>query len=309
MSKSFGFVHFSTLGEAQNFIEFSFPFVELPPPSYISTSSAPDENRSRRVKVDFSQTANQDSSIGLRHSRPRNGYGGHEINDGTRDIGSAHVPVILLRGLDVSSTPETIAEALRSSGGPGKKSAKGMHRVILIRDKISKISSGIAFVEFVDVQVRLDHLSHSRVFSVSEYESLHNIVLLSCASFSDIIQSASIVLANTMSPTLFPNGFRISGIPVAASFAHPNSFQLTPDDHPRDDSCIDASASLGGRSSGFAKYWEEGTVVSEMVFEVEVDEKKHHSKKGKDKEKEREKDKKKERSKEASSKGEISLHY
>lgn len=108
-----------------------------------------------------------------------------------------------------------------------------------------------------------------------------------------------------MSPTLFPNGFRISGIPVAASFAHPNSFQLTPDNHQRDDTCIDASAALGGRAQGFAKYWEEGTVVSEMVFEVEADEKKHHSKKGKEKEKEREKDKRKERSKDASSKGEI----
>lgn len=155
MSKSFGFVHFSTLGESENFIEYNFPFVQLPPPSYISTSSAPDEDRSRRVKVDFSQTANNDSAGASRYPRPRNTHGGHEINDGTRDIGSAHVPVILLRGLDVSSTPDTIAEALRSSEGPGKRSAKGMHRVILIRDGISKISAGIAFVEFVDVKVCL----------------------------------------------------------------------------------------------------------------------------------------------------------
>lgn len=92
-----------------------------------------------------------------------------------------------------------------------------------------------------------------------------------------------------MSPTLFPSGFRVSGIPVAASFAHPHSFRLTADGSPRDESCIDASEALGGRNYGFARYWDENAVISELVFEVE--EEKPAPKKGKDKKKERTKEK------------------
>jgi hypothetical protein len=93
-----------------------------------------------------------------------------------------------------------------------------------------------------------------------------------------------------MSPTLFPNGFRISGIPVAASFAHPHSFRVVPDDQPRDEACIDATEALGGCNSGFAKYWDENTVVSELVYEIE-EEKPTILKKSKDKKKDRTKDK------------------
>jgi RNA-binding protein 5/10 len=158
MSKCFGFAQFSSLQDAQNFVEMHFPFVRLPPPSFVSSTVSEDEDRSRRVKIDYSQSANPDAGS-YRTVRPHRppGHGG-ETNDGTRDIGSAHVPVILLRGLDVSSIPDTIAEALRSSEGPGKRSAKGLKRVVLIRDRVSKISLGIAFVEFVDVKVRIEWL-------------------------------------------------------------------------------------------------------------------------------------------------------
>ncbi|KAF8321821.1 hypothetical protein DL93DRAFT_2072756 [Clavulina sp. PMI_390] len=237
MSKSFGFAQFQSLEDAQAFLEPNFPFITLPAPSYVPPGglTTPDEDRIRRVKIDYSQSANPNVDPSrVPRVGPRAGYG-TDANDGTRDIGSAHVPVILLRGLDTVSTPENIAQSLRESEGPGKKSAKGLRRVILIRDRASKISTGIAFVEFVDTR------------------------------------AASIVLANTMSPTLFPNGFRISDIPVAASFAHPHSFRLTPDDVPRDDSCVNASEALGGRDSGFARYWDENVVISELVCEVEED--------------------------------------
>ena len=48
-----------------------------------------------------------------------------------------------------------------SSSGPGKEGAKGMRRIILIKDKVTMASFGFAFVEFVDVQVRnpLEYLS------------------------------------------------------------------------------------------------------------------------------------------------------
>jgi hypothetical protein len=106
-----------------------------------------------------------------------------------------------------------------------------------------------------------------------------------------------------MSPTLFPNGFRISGIPVAASFAHTHSFILTPDDFTRDDACVDASLALGGRDHGYARYWDENAVLSEMQFEIEVEEKKSSSRKGKEKDKEKER--KKPRTKEHDDSGAI----
>ncbi|KAF9514875.1 hypothetical protein BS47DRAFT_1294617 [Hydnum rufescens UP504] len=231
MSKSFGFAQFTSIAEAQRFLEPNFPFVLVPPPSHAIGGTYPtdDGSRARRVKIDFSQSTNPADS-GMRSRGPR---GGDASNDGTRDIGSAHVSVILLRGLDVGSTLDIIADALRSSEGPGRKSAKGMKRIILAKHKVSKISLGFAFVEFVDVQ------------------------------------SASMVLANTMSPTLFPNGFRISGKPVAASFAHLHSFHQLPPDYVRDETCIDATNALGGRESGYAKYWDDNAVISELVFEVE----------------------------------------
>jgi hypothetical protein len=42
---------------------------------------------------------------------------------------------------------------MRTSSGPHKEGAKGMRRIILIKDKTTLASWGFAFVEFVDVQV------------------------------------------------------------------------------------------------------------------------------------------------------------
>lgn len=76
------------------------------------------------------------------------------MNDGTRDIGNTQAPVLLFRGLDPLSGPQAIAQAMKLSSGPGKEGAKGMRRIILIKDKVSMASWGFAFVEFVDTQVR-----------------------------------------------------------------------------------------------------------------------------------------------------------
>jgi RNA-binding protein 5/10 len=42
---------------------------------------------------------------------------------------------------------------MKTSSGPHKEGAKGMKRIILIKDKTTLASWGFAFVEFVDVQV------------------------------------------------------------------------------------------------------------------------------------------------------------
>ncbi len=76
------------------------------------------------------------------------------MNDGTRDIGNTQAPVLLFRGLDPLSGPQAIAQAMKTSSGLGKEGARGMRRIILIKDKTTSASWGFAFVEFVDIEVR-----------------------------------------------------------------------------------------------------------------------------------------------------------
>lgn len=99
----------------------------------------------RRVKIDYSQSATP-------HDRGRSNRA--NMNDGTRDIGNAQGPVLLFRGLDPLSGPQAIHQAMLNSAGPGKQGAKGMRRIILIKDKVTMASFGFTFVEFVDNQVQ-----------------------------------------------------------------------------------------------------------------------------------------------------------
>ena len=53
---------------------------------------------------------------------------------------------------------------MKTSSGLHKEGAKGMKRIILIKDKTTLASWGFAFVEFIDTQVRLRVLGpHGRV--------------------------------------------------------------------------------------------------------------------------------------------------
>lgn len=72
-----------------------------------------------------------------------------------------------------------------------------------------------------------------------------------------------------MSRELHPNGFRISDKPVAASFAHPYSFQAVTDNMYKDESCISSSLNLGGVEGTWVKYWDEGASSAIMEFKVE----------------------------------------
>ena len=94
-----------------------------------------------------------------------------------------------------------------------------------------------------------------------------------------------------MSPQLHPNGFRISDRPVAASFAHPYSFQAVADQTLRDDACMMSSMSLGGAEGMWVRYWDEASTAAIIEFKVEepvklantapvVKEKKEKKKKG-----------------------------
>ncbi|RDX45484.1 hypothetical protein OH76DRAFT_956917 [Lentinus brumalis] len=235
VSKGFGFAQFTSTEHARAFVDPLFPFIQIPPPASHGASLTAAFYRSleagnlnppagRRVKIDYSQSA---------APADRRGKGPFQMNDGTRDIGNTQAPVLLFRGLDPLSGPQAIAQAMKTSSGLGKEGARGMRRIILIKDKTTSASWGFAFVEFVD------------------------------------IESASAVLAATMSPKLHPNGFRISDRPVAASFAHPYSFQPLADYALRDDACVMSTPSLGGMEGVWVRYWDEASTAAIIEFKVE----------------------------------------
>ncbi|KAG5645840.1 hypothetical protein DXG03_005182 [Asterophora parasitica] len=229
----FGFAQFTTTEHARAFVDPLFPFIQVPPPAshgasataaYYKSHEMGTPTNGRRVKIDYSQSASP-------HDRGRANRG--NMNDGTRDIGNTQSPVLLFRGLDPLSGPQAIHQAMLYSSGPTMKGAKGMKRIILIKDKVTMASFGFAFVEFVDVT------------------------------------SASAVLAATMSPIIHPAGFRISDRPVAASFAHPYSFQPVTDFLSRDEACLMSSMSLGGVEGQWVRYWDESSTVAVLEFKVE----------------------------------------
>ncbi|KAF8212511.1 hypothetical protein K438DRAFT_1958233 [Mycena galopus ATCC 62051] len=229
----FGFAQFPTIDHARAFVDPLFPFIQVPPPASHGASATATfykaletglPHNGRRVKIDYSQSATP-------HEKGRMNRG--NMNDGTRDIGNSQAAVLLFRGLDPLSGPQAIHQAMLASSGLGKQGAKGMKRILLIKDKVTMASFGFAFVEFVDVQ------------------------------------SASAVLAATMSPQIHPSGFRISDRPVAASFAHPYSFQPIADLMIRDEACIPSSLHLGGEEGTLVRYWDEGSTIAQLEFNVE----------------------------------------
>ncbi|KAI0033268.1 hypothetical protein K488DRAFT_85104 [Vararia minispora EC-137] len=252
LSKGFGFAQFSTLESARQFVDPSFPFIQVPPPASHGASASAQfwkaletgaPHTGRRVKIDYSQSANP-------NDKKRPGQG----NDGTRDIGNSPAAVLLFRGLDPLSGPQAILQAMKTSSGLHKEGAKGMKRIILIKDKTTLASWGFAFVEFIDTQVP-SLLSHP-------------LTMLDASSYLPI-KSASAVLAATMSPQIHPNGFRISDKPVAASFAHPYSFQPIENQMMRDEACMQSSMALGGVEGVWVRYWDEGTTAAILEFKVE----------------------------------------
>lgn len=141
MSKSFGFAEFASPEAARVFVEPNFPFIYVPPKAS-QLAQGYSEDSGRRVKIDFSQSA-----------QPRGPAGNRMHNDGTRDIGNTQAPVVLLRGVDFAATVAEIADAVKESAGPKGDGLKGARKVMLVRDRFSKASLGFAFVEYINNHV------------------------------------------------------------------------------------------------------------------------------------------------------------
>ena len=250
-SKGFGFAQFTSTDHARAFVDPLFPFIQVPPPASHGASATATfykaletgaSHNGRRVKIDYSQSASP-------HDKNRFNKG--NMNDGTRDIGNTQSSILLFRGLDPLSGPQAIYQAMLYSSGPGRNGPKGMRRIILIKDKVTMASYGFAFVEFVDIQVPWPLSCRANAF------------------LNIIMQSASAVLAATMSSQIHPNGFRISDKPVAASFAHPYSFQPVTDFIQRDEACLKSTNSLGGSEGMWVRYWDESSTCAVLEFKVE----------------------------------------
>ncbi|KAI3610452.1 rna-directed rna polymerase 2 [Moniliophthora roreri] len=231
-SKGFGFAQFASSEHAQAFVAPQFPYINVPPPaSHGHTAAAAFYKHLKEGTPHNGRRVKIDySQSATPHEKGRFNRGNQ--NDGTRDIGNSQTAVLLFRGLDPLSGPQAIHQAMRSSAGPGKDGGKGMKRIILIKDRVTMASFGFAFVEFVD------------------------------------IQSASTVLANSMSPQIHPAGFRISDRPVAVSFANPESFQPIAEIMLRDETCLTSSLALGGVEGTYVRYWDESSTVAVLEFQV-----------------------------------------
>ncbi len=72
-----------------------------------------------------------------------------------------------------------------------------------------------------------------------------------------------------MSSQIHPSGFRISDRPVAASFAHPYSFQPVTDFLQRDEACLMSTIALGGTEAQWVRYWDESSTVAVLEFKVD----------------------------------------
>ncbi|CEP11713.1 hypothetical protein [Parasitella parasitica] len=126
-----------------------------------------------------------------------------EINDGTKDSSSVPSKMLLLRRLDHLSTEESIYNAVHS--------IHGVYRVILIRDKMTKMSCEFAFVEFSDIEVwvHLEKKNHKMIAVIpNDDDDTHK----------HIRQSARLALDYCREL------LTIDGRRATASFASPESF-------------------------------------------------------------------------------------
>ncbi|CEL52198.1 RNA-binding protein 5-A OS=Xenopus laevis GN=rbm5-a PE=2 SV=1 [Rhizoctonia solani AG-1 IB] len=103
---------------------------------------------------------------------------------------------------------------------------------MLIRDKQTRASLGFAFVEYVSNT------------------------------------AASRLLAATMSAELHPSGFRIGSRAIAASFAHPSSFQPL-DSRPPDEYSLVCTPAVGGSETGWCSYWDQTAFAEAQEFQVD----------------------------------------
>ena len=167
-SRGFGFAQFTDVASASSFVVPNFPYIFMPPPVSQAKPGFPPPNANRRIKIDFSQSAGPGANDARHRADPATQAARAALirNDGTRDIGSAPTPVLLLRSMEKSTTIDDIAEALRGADGQPNSGVVGMKRILLIRDRSTDASWGFAFIEMLDIDVSSYILSNLSIHAL-----------------------------------------------------------------------------------------------------------------------------------------------
>lgn len=186
-SKRYGFARFATIDHARDFVEPNFPMITWKEPigsrfdksgeglkvkiDYSAKEKIPFETRQRelfeggasgssiRRSPPMITDFNNDDHLVMGGNRsnsrsPSDTNPSSNMNDGARDIGGTPTSILLLRGLDPISTEQEIAKHLQHIPDPSQTVLPdSVRKVMLIKDRLSNVSWGYAFVQFSDVQV------------------------------------------------------------------------------------------------------------------------------------------------------------
>ncbi|CAH1761145.1 8922_t:CDS:2 [Entrophospora sp. SA101] len=164
-SRRFAFVKFTSVEHARQFIEANHPFIMMD---------------DIRVRVEYSNSASAEDEESMESAALQSTPTSSFFNDGENDLGHVPYHVLLVRGLDPLTTEETLYAATSQLAA--------LRRVMLIKDRASRISWGFAFLDYQDVQ------------------------------------ASSYILSLVNNPQYYPDGFIIDSRPVDITFANPSSF-------------------------------------------------------------------------------------
>ncbi|KAI8147072.1 hypothetical protein BJV82DRAFT_375526 [Fennellomyces sp. T-0311] len=162
-SRKFAFVRFTSVGHAIQFVEKHYPHFYMGHHrvrvDYCNKDGTREDkiewrcakcgkfnDDSRRVCIECK--AHFESSKSQKRSKETESM---DINDGTRDVTHTANNMILLRNLDNLSSEESVFNAVRSF--------HGIRRVLLIKDKLTRMSCEFAFLDFVNVQAAVSAMA------------------------------------------------------------------------------------------------------------------------------------------------------
>ncbi|KAI9262374.1 hypothetical protein BDA99DRAFT_511044 [Phascolomyces articulosus] len=163
-SRKFAFVRFTSVGHAVQFVEKHYPHFHMNHHrvrvDYCNKEGTREDlmewrclkcgkfnDDSRRVCIEC-RTPFEGSKAEKRSKETES----MDINDGTMDVTYTPTHMLLLRNLDHLSSEESIFHALQSMSG--------LRRVLLIKDKLTRMSCEFAFVEFFTVQDAMNTMTH-----------------------------------------------------------------------------------------------------------------------------------------------------
>ncbi|RUS17918.1 hypothetical protein BC937DRAFT_89352 [Endogone sp. FLAS-F59071] len=161
-------------------------------------------------------------------SAPTPGGADYGINDGGRDVGNAPHHILLVRGLDNLTTGEGVHTTFAAL-------SSAVRRTLLVKDRMSRMSWGFAFVEYPDVQ------SASHVLS---------------ALTSQQARRQDRTGAPRRRPTPGVADFIVDDRPVVVSFAHPNSLAPV---------YVPSEWTVMGDGGSVLAYWDEQAYPCEFI--------------------------------------------